>query len=201
MSDAEIELREDGLRAALLDITKPVAGELAARIDDHQVIGIEDAPYVVYADGREALRRNDGRQRRSAAADQNRLAAVIIVIAREYARLGPDRDARRCLRLLEPLPKLRQEPPDGAIADLSRLIPVELGRRSNCPDVGPATSDSPQVLLAALGHVVVDSQVRMSRLRRKRAFELNTVLVEDAALHLKEMRIGVSRHHAIHAHD
>ena len=56
MIDSKIELGEDGLGAARLDIMKAVVLKLVTGIDNHQVSGIELAPHIVYADSNETLR-------------------------------------------------------------------------------------------------------------------------------------------------
>jgi hypothetical protein len=49
-----VELREDRARARLFDALQALGCELAARIDDDEVVGIEDPSDVVHAD-REAV--------------------------------------------------------------------------------------------------------------------------------------------------
>jgi hypothetical protein len=77
------ELREHGSSLRALDFRIAIAIELAALVEDHEVVGREAAADVVDADRQPALGLLEQRKRAAAAADEHARAAVPVAVQRE----------------------------------------------------------------------------------------------------------------------
>src|ERR1700719_1199765 len=86
VGDPEIKLGEDRSCATVFDVTESVSTELLRRIQNQQVVWLEESPDVIYSDRYKSFRSHDLRKRRAAPANEKRFLRVVPAEVRELAR-------------------------------------------------------------------------------------------------------------------